>query len=225
MVTGGNRGIGFEVCRQLAQKGLRVVLTSRVTKDGEPAARRLREEEDLDVEYARLDVSSERSIRECADLLRDQDVHVDALINNAAICPSGTVLELEAQTMVEGLRTNLLGPFWICRAFVPRMLQAGYGRVVNVSSGWGAFAQGLGGPVAYSVPKAALNALTVSLANEVRGDIKVNAVCPGWVRTRMGGAEATRTVERGAETIVWLATLPTRGPNGGFFRDKKRIDW
>jgi NAD(P)-dependent dehydrogenase (short-subunit alcohol dehydrogenase family) len=97
--------------------------------------------------------------------------------------------------------------------------------VVNVSSGDGSFREGLEGPAAYSVSKAALNALTVKLATEVRGDVKVNAVCPGWVRTRMGGAGARRSVEKGAETVVWLATLPAHGPNGGFFRDRKRIPW
>ena len=97
--------------------------------------------------------------------------------------------------------------------------------MVNVSSGWGSFADQLGGPVGYSATKAALNALTVKLAQELIGDLKVNAVCPGWVRTRMGGAGATRTVEKGAETIVWLATLKADGPNGGFFRDKQSISW
>ena len=135
------------------------------------------------------------------------------------------MLDIEDETIEVALRTNLAGPFWLARAFVPAMVRAGYGRVVNVSSGWGSFAGQLGGPVGYSVTKAALNALTVKLAQEVSGDLKVNAVCPGWVRTRMGGAGATRTVEKGAETIVWLATLKADGPNGGFFRDKQSISW
>jgi NAD(P)-dependent dehydrogenase (short-subunit alcohol dehydrogenase family) len=105
------------------------------------------------------------------------------------------------------------------------MVKRGYGRVVNVSSGYGAFAEGLEGPAPYSVAKAALNALTMKLAREVKGDVKVNAACPGWVRTRMGGPQANSSPEEGADTIVWLATLPARGPNGGFFRRRKQIPW
>jgi NAD(P)-dependent dehydrogenase (short-subunit alcohol dehydrogenase family) len=105
------------------------------------------------------------------------------------------------------------------------MIERGYGRVVNVSSGAGSFAEGLEGPPAYAVSKAALNALTVRLATETRGDVKVNAACPGWVRTRMGGSGAPRSVEEGADTIVWLATLGPDGPTGGFFRDRQPIEW
>ena len=225
LVTGGNRGIGFEVCRQLAQRSLRVILTSRNAKHGEAATRVLRDEENLDVHYVEMDVSSERSVQRCAAQLLENGVHVDVLVNNAAVCPSGSVLHVERPTIEEALHVNLLGPLWTSQVWVPAMLHEGYGRVVNVSSGWGAFGEGMGGPVAYSVPKAALNALTVKLATEVSGDINVNAVCPGWVRTRMGGANATLSVETGADTIVWLATLPTGGPNGGFFRDRSRIAW
>jgi NAD(P)-dependent dehydrogenase (short-subunit alcohol dehydrogenase family) len=105
------------------------------------------------------------------------------------------------------------------------MLERGYGRIVNVSSGWGSFAEGLEGPASYSVTKAALNALTVSLARTLRGDVKVNSCCPGWVRTRMGGREADLSPAEGADTIVWLATLPPEGPSGGFFRARQRIAW
>jgi NAD(P)-dependent dehydrogenase (short-subunit alcohol dehydrogenase family) len=108
---------------------------------------------------------------------------------------------------------------------MPATLEAGYGRVVNVSSGYGSFGEGLEGRAAYSLSKAALDALTLKLAAEVRGDVKVNAACPGWVRTRMGGSGTRRSVEKGAETIVWLATLPAGGRNGGFFRDRRRIPW
>ena len=225
LVTGGNRGIGYEVCRQLARQGLRVILTSRNADHGERATRVLCDEEKLDVRSAQMDVSSERSVRQCAAQLGGDGVHVDVLVNNAAVCPSSSVLHIEGAKMDEALHTNLLGPLWTCQAWVPAMLREGYGRVVNVSSGWGAFSEGMGGPVAYSVPKAALNALTVKLATEVRGDVNVNAACPGWVRTRMGGPGATRSVEEGADTIVWLATLPAGGPNGKFFRDRSQISW
>jgi NAD(P)-dependent dehydrogenase (short-subunit alcohol dehydrogenase family) len=122
------------------------------------------------------------------------------------------------------LEVNTLGPFRTCRAFVPMMLQRGYGRVVNISSGGGSFGEGLG-PAAYAVSKVALNALTVKVSQAVRGDVKVNAMCPGWVRTDMGGSGAPRSTEEAADMLVWLATLSEDGPNGGFFRDRKPIPW
>lgn len=225
LVTGGNRGIGREVCRQLSQQGLRVVLTSRCIMDGEEAARDLRAAHSVDVCAAELDVSQAESVARCAVELAEREIVVDVVVNNAAICPNGGVLDVDDATVEAALRTNLGGPFWVARTFVPAMLRAGYGRVVNVSSVWGSFDGNLGGPVGYSLTKAALNALTVKLAQEVSGDVKVNAACPGWVRTRMGGDGAPRSVEQGAETIVWLATLPRDGPTGGFFRDKQPIPW
>ena len=225
LVTGGNRGIGKEVCRQLAQCDIRVVLASRDLRAGEEAAGELRDGGHEPLTVITLDVSSQESIMACAMELSRRGIDIDVLVNNAAVCPDSGVLDIEDETIEVALRTNLAGPFWLARAFVPAMVRAGYGRVVNVSSGWGSFAGQLGGPVGYSVTKAALNALTVKLAQEVSGDLKVNAVCPGWVRTRMGGAGATRTVEKGAETILWLATLNADGPTGGFFRDKQSIPW
>ena len=225
LVTGGNRGIGREVCRQLSRQGLRVVLTSRRIAEGEEVAGELRAAGRADVVVAELDVSQAVSVTRCAAELAERDIVIDVVVNNAAICPDGGVLDIDDGTVEAALRTNLGGPFWTARAFVPAMVRAGYGRVVNVSSGWGSFAGNLGGPVGYSLTKAALNALTVKLAGEVSGDVKVNAACPGWVRTRMGGAGAPRSVAQGAETIVWLATLPPDGPTGGFFRDKRPIPW
>jgi NAD(P)-dependent dehydrogenase (short-subunit alcohol dehydrogenase family) len=224
LVTGANRGIGFEVCRQLGRLGLRVVLTARDREAGRGAAESLRAE-GLDVRFELLDVCRERSVAACAARLRRDGVRVDVLVNNAGVYPGGGVIGADAAAFRVALDSNLLGAVWACRAFVPAMLEAGYGRVVNVSSGDGSFGEGLAGPAAYCLSKAALDALTVKLAAEVKGDVKVNAVCPGWVRTRMGGAQARRSVEKGAETIVWLATLPARGPNGGFFRDHRRIPW
>ncbi|MCI0570763.1 MAG: SDR family oxidoreductase [Myxococcaceae bacterium] len=224
LVTGANRGIGFEVSRQLARAGLRVVLTARDEALGEAACHTLRRE-GLDVLFAPLDVSREDSVKSCASELAHQLVQVDVLVNNAGVYQEGNVLHTSTEVMEETLAVNLLGPWWMCRAFVPGMVHAGYGRVVNVSSGAGAFSGGLPGPAAYAVTKAALNALTLKLASEVPDHVKVNAVFPGWVRTRMGGEAAPRSVEEGADTVVWLAMLPEDGPTGGFFRDRRPIPW
>ena len=224
LVTGGNRGIGFEVCRELARIGMAVVLTARDPGAGEAAAAKIRKEGG-DVRFELMDVASDASVEACARRLAAAGAPVDVLVNNAAIYPGERLLDPGGDVLRDTMEINFFGAFRACRAFLPGMLARGYGRVVNVSSGSGSFAEGLPGPPAYSVSKSALNALTVKLAGELRGDVKVNSVCPGWVRTRMGGRGAERSVEDGADTIVWLATLPARGPSGGFFRDRKRISW
>jgi NAD(P)-dependent dehydrogenase (short-subunit alcohol dehydrogenase family) len=223
LVTGGNRGIGREVCRQLARKGVRVWLAARDEGAGREAASALGQEGD--VRALRLDVASEPSIREALQALDAAGVAVDVLVNNAGSYPPGGLLRGDLAAFRETMAIHFFGPLLLCRGLVPGMLARGHGRVVNVSSGYGAFAEGLEGPAAYSLSKASLNALTVKLASEVRGDVKVNAACPGWVRTRMGGRGAPVSVEDGADTIVWLATLPASGPNGGFFRRRRRIPW
>jgi NAD(P)-dependent dehydrogenase (short-subunit alcohol dehydrogenase family) len=224
LVTGGNRGIGLEVCRRLAEEGLDVILTARDPVLGQRAARSLAGH-GLKVRFEPLDVAREGAAEALAARLLDAGERVEVLVNNAAVYPAGGVLDAPPGAFTEAVAANFLGPLWTCRAFVPGMLRAGYGRVVNVSSGAGAFSDGLPGPAAYALTKAALNALTLKLAAEVRGDVKVNAVCPGWVRTRMGGRGAPRGVEAGADTVVWLATLPGDGPSGGFFRDREAIEW
>ena len=221
-MTGGNRGIGLEVCRQLARRGLSVVLAARDLKAGREASQRLAQE-GLETRVERLDVSDEDSIRACAHRLEEAGIRVDALVNNAAISAPGEMLT--SRSLEAAMATNFLGAVRMCRAFVPAMEMAGYGRVVNVSSGCGSFAEGLGCLPAYAISKAALNAFTVRLSREVKGDIKVNAACPGWVRTAMGGPEAPRDAGQGADTIVWLATIGADGPTGGFFRDRKSTAW
>ncbi len=219
LVTGGNRGIGLEACRQLAALGLRVVLTARDAKEGRAAA------EKLGVLFQALDVSSDKSMAACAAALRKAGVEIDVLVNNAGVYPQGGALDATEEDLRAGMEVNFWGALRTCRAFMPGMNARGYGRVVNVTSGYGLFSEGLQGPAPYSLSKAALDALTVKLAQEARGDVKVNAVCPGWVRTRMGGAGAPRPVEKGAETLVWLATLPKDGPSGGVFRDQRPLAW
>jgi NAD(P)-dependent dehydrogenase (short-subunit alcohol dehydrogenase family) len=223
LVTGANRGIGLEVSRQLARQGRRVLLAARTLPQGEEAAHQLAQE-GLDVAAERLDVAKRDSIDWLVDRLAARGEWIDVLVNNAGVMPETPLLDPRfEEDLREALKVNFRGAVWTSGAFVPGMVARGYGRVVNVSSGWGSFAEGLEGPPAYAISKAALNALTVKLAQEVRGDVKVNAACPGWVRTDMGGAGATRSVEEGADTIVWLATLPADGPNGGFFRSRRAI--
>ncbi len=224
LVTGANRGIGLEVSRQLGRLGNQVIMTGRNPRALDEAATLLAHE-GIAVHLEVMDVSSLESVEECGRRLEIRGIRIDVLVNNAGIYPSGDLLSVSERTFREAMETNFLGALRTVQAFLPGMLQRNYGRVVNVSSGYGSFAEGMEGPAAYSISKAALNALTLKLASEVRGNVKVNAACPGWVRTRMGGPEASRSVEEGADTIVWLATLPDDGPSGGLFRDRQRIDW
>ena len=224
LVTGANRGIGYEVCRQLGRLGLHVILTGRDAQPAKEAAQQLARE-GISTQPEAMDVSSRTSVEKCAARLSRSKVHVDVLVNNAGTFPPGKLLGMDDQVIRDAMDVNFFGALWTAQVFMPGMLRRNYGRVVNISSGYGSFAEGLEGPPAYSMSKAALNALTVRLSAECRGNVKVNAACPGWVRTRMGGARAPRSVEQGADTIVWLATLPAKGPNGGFFRDRKRIEW
>jgi len=229
VVTGANRGIGLGIARQLARRGdIQVVLTSRDEAKGRAAANQLRGE-GLEVDFHALDVTSERSVKTFAGWLEIACKRCDILVNNAGVMldPRGSrVLNSKAATYRETLETNLIGPLLLAQALVPLMKRNGYGRIVNVSSGQGQLSDmGVGTP-AYRVSKTALNALTRVLAAELKGSgILVNSMCPGWVRTDMGGAGAPRAVEQGADTAVWLATLPDDGPSGGLYRDRKPIPW
>jgi NAD(P)-dependent dehydrogenase (short-subunit alcohol dehydrogenase family) len=232
LVTGSNRGIGFEIAKQLALKKIQVVLTSRNPTNGEAALRKLTRDGTKKVVFMQLDVSNQVSVDGLSNEVEKTFGRLDMLVNNAAILidrddvvASNADLEIVKAT----LETNLIGAWRMCKAFIPLMKKNGYGRIVNVSSGAGQFeymATSGGYWPAYSVSKTSLNALTVMLASELRGtNILVNAVCPGWVRTDMGGSNAPRSVEEGAATPVWLATLPDGGPTGQNYYDKKQISW
>jgi NAD(P)-dependent dehydrogenase (short-subunit alcohol dehydrogenase family) len=232
LVTGSNRGIGFEIAKQLALKKIQVVLTSRNPTNGEAALRKLTRDGVKKVVFMQLDVSNQVSVENLSNEVEKTFGRLDILVNNAAIlidredvAASNADLEIVKTT----LETNLIGAWRMCKAFIPLMKKNGYGRIVNVSSGAGQFeymATSGGYWPAYSVSKASLNALTVMLASELRGtNILVNAVCPGWVRTDMGGSNAPRSIEEGAVTPVWLATLPDGGPTGQNYYDKKQISW
>jgi NAD(P)-dependent dehydrogenase (short-subunit alcohol dehydrogenase family) len=223
LVTGANRGLGFEVARRLLRLGHRVLLGARDLQLGVEAARALASEGD--VRAVALDVASPGSIVSALDGVASDGCDVDVLVNNAGVYPHGGVLDASDAAWNDAIAANFTGPLSLARLLVPAMIARGFGRVVNVSSGFGSFGEGLSGPAPYAVTKAALDALTKKLAQEVRGDVKVNACCPGWCRTRMGGAAASRSVAEGADVIVWLATLAADGPNGGFFRDRKPIPW
>ena len=229
VVTGGNRGIGLEICRQLGRRGgIRVFLTARNETKGNAAAKKLRDE-GLEIEFYPLDVTIEQSVNTFAGWLEGTCKRCDILVNNAGIVadPRGSrLLDSRPVTYRQTLDTNVFGPLLLSQALVPLMKNNRYGRIVNVSSGQGQLSDmGVGTP-AYRVSKTALNALTCVLAAELKGSgILVNSMCPGWVRTDMGGPGALRTVQQGADTAVWLATLPDDGPTGGFFRDRKPIAW
>ena len=224
LVTGGNRGIGLAVCQALGELGTVVIVASRERRAGERAVADLRSKGTI-AHGVEIDLTRAETISQAMHELDHAGIHVDILVNNAGVYPEGGVFEVDEAKLRNAMDVHFFGPFTLSVALATRMRKKRYGRIVNVSSGYGSFADSLAGPAAYSLSKAALNALTVKLADEVTGDIKVNAVCPGWVRTRMGGASASRSPEEAASTIVWAATLPQNGPTGGFFRDRRSIPW
>jgi NAD(P)-dependent dehydrogenase (short-subunit alcohol dehydrogenase family) len=255
LVTGGNRGLGLETCRQLGRLGLKVLLSARDIAEGAKATAALHSE-GLDVTFEPLDVTSQESIDNLADRLGRQGLRLAALVNNAGIALDG----FDATVAERTLGVNFFGAMHVTERLLPLMEQPG--RIVMVSSGAGEL-EGLSPEIrrrlepppskeelvallrsfiddvrsgeyarkgwpgsAYRVSKLGLNALTRLLAEELRErHLLVNAVCPGWVRTRMGGTRAPRGVEEGADTLVWAATLPPDGPTGGFFRDRRAIPW
>jgi NAD(P)-dependent dehydrogenase (short-subunit alcohol dehydrogenase family) len=228
VVTGGNKGIGFEICRQLARKGINVVLTARNAARGQKAANTL-QAEGLNVVFHALDVTDAASIQALAQSIQQTYRRCDILVNNAGILINGdgmSVMGEPADVVRETVETNVYGPMQLMQALIPAMKQQRYGRVVNLSSGLGQLTDMGDGYPAYRLSKTALNALTCMFAAATEGsNVLVNAACPGWVRTDMGGSSATSSVEQGADTAVWLATLPDSGPSGKLFRNRRRVAW
>ena len=231
LVSGANRGIGLEIVRQLSRLGVVAVLGSRDLAKGRDAADKLLTE-GLEVPVVALDVgdaaSPGRALAEVQKLLGRCDI----LVNNAGVLLDGpggfdsSLFDLTDTTARITYETNVLGPLHLIQACAPLMREQGYGRIVNISSGAGQLSDMGKGFPAYRMSKVALNALTRVTANELSShNIKVNAVCPGWVQTDMGGPNATRSVAEGASGAVWAATLPDNGPSGGFFRDGKPLPW
>jgi NAD(P)-dependent dehydrogenase (short-subunit alcohol dehydrogenase family) len=226
VVTGANRGIGLEVCRQLAGRGYTVVLGSRDAAKGAEAAATIASAGR--VIARQVDVTDAGSIERLRDWLGERFGRLDVLVNNAAINYDNDqrAATVDLGSVDETLDTNLLGAWRATQLLLPLIRRGAHGRIVNVSSEAGSLAAlEHGGAPAYAVSKAALNAFTRILAAELRGSgILVNAVCPGWVATDMGGAGG-RPVAEGAASVVWAATLPDDGPTNGFFRDGRPIGW
>jgi NAD(P)-dependent dehydrogenase (short-subunit alcohol dehydrogenase family) len=232
VVTGANRGLGLETCRQLAQLGIQVVLTSRSEDKGRAAVEQLGKA-GVEVRYHALDVTDPAEVTALADFVEQEYGQLDILVNCAGVFsdphdPShpevSSIFTAEIDTIRTSLETNTYGALRVARALIP--LMKGRGAVVNVSSGMGQLSDMNGCCPAYRLSKVALNAVTRILADEIKDtQIKINSVCPGWVRTDMGGPNAELSVEQGAKGIVWAACLREDGPSGGFFRHGKPIPW
>ena len=224
LVTGGNRGIGLEVCRQLAERGHSVLLTAR---SADAAAAAARAAGVWRTEPLQLDVTDPASIAAAVRQVAKRYGRLDVMVNNAAITYDTWQRAVDADLAVvrEAAETNLYGPWLMVQQFLPLLRASEHPRIVNVSSEAASLASMGGGTPAYTASKVALNALTRMLAAELRRDhVLVNAVCPGWVATDMGG-RGGRPVEEGAASVVWAATLPDSGPTGGFFRDGQPLPW
>jgi NAD(P)-dependent dehydrogenase (short-subunit alcohol dehydrogenase family) len=217
LVSGASRGIGAEIARELARdNGFLVYAGARDVNDVDGME---------GIEPIHLDVTDQASVDAVRDRIAAESGRLDSLINNAGVYgePTGAA-DYPLDDAHEVLEVNTFGPWRLIEAFLPLLRESSDPRIVNVSSGAGQLSDMNGGRAAYRVSKAGLNALTRTLASDERW-VKVNTMCPGWVRTDMGGSSATRSVEEGADTAVWLATLPGDGPTGGFFRDRKPIPW
>jgi NAD(P)-dependent dehydrogenase (short-subunit alcohol dehydrogenase family) len=231
IVTGAYRGLGFETCRQLAKLGFQVLLSARREPEGLAAAAKL-SAEGHPVLFQPLDVNDEASRLALRDRIRDELGRLDVLINNAGIFPdpppsnpASSILHADLEPIRRAFETNTLAALRLCQLLIP--LMGGEGRVVNLSSGMGQLSDMNGFCPAYRLSKTALNAVTRIFADELGADsgIKINSVCPGWVRTEMGGEHAHLSIDEGVKGILWAATLAADGPSGGFFRHGEPIPW
>lgn len=226
LITGANKGIGHEVARQLVAEGFHVFVGARNAKAGRKAAKEIAKESG-NATFLEIDVADNDIVMTAAHEFSNAEDHLDVLVNNAGIVVDGddAILEISDELLRETLETNALGALRVTRAFAPLLRKSKAPRVINVSSGSGQLAGGADGwAPAYSISKTALNGVTVQLASALP-KFAVNSVCPGWVRTDMGGENASRSVEQGADTIVWLATEAPQDLTGKFLRDRKEIPW
>ncbi len=230
LVTGGNKGIGHEICRQLARRGARVFLGARDAGRGEAAVAQINKENpSASVEFLLLDVASTASIDEAAAALGARIQSLDVLINNAGVLADrdGTILATDLALLRHTLETNALGPLYLTQKLVPLLSAASGGaRIINVSSGLGQLHDMADEYPSYSISKTALNAITLQFADALKSrNIAVNTISPGWVRTEMGGDGASLSVEEGADTPVWLATEAPLSLTGQFLRARQPIPW
>jgi NAD(P)-dependent dehydrogenase (short-subunit alcohol dehydrogenase family) len=226
LVTGANKGIGYEIARQLGEKGYHVLVGARKADAGKQAAAAL-QQEGASAEFIKIDVSDRTSIEDAARTVGAKFDHLDALVNNAAIMEDQkNITEAPDDVFLRTLTTNSLGPLRVTQAFLPLLTKSSRASVVNMSSGLGQLSDMGDTYPAYSISKTALNAVTRQFAAALHEKgISVNSVCPGWVKTDMGGANAPRTVQQGADTVTWLATEAPRDLTGQFLRDRKVIPW
>jgi len=235
LITGGNKGLGFEIGRQLGKLGMTILLGARDKKRGQAAADKLKTE-GIDAHLLIIDVTHEPSADRAAEFIEQEYGRLDILVNNAGIMEEKTFKPstIAHDILHDVFDTNFFGVVTVTQAMLPVLKKSDAGRVVNISSSLGSLTLQAdpAGPfgdfkfLGYDASKAALNAATIHFAHELRDTpIKVNSACPGWVKTDLGGAEAPGTVEQGADTPVWLATLPADGPSGGFFNSRKPVPW
>jgi len=228
IVTGANRGIGFESCRQLAQLGIQTILTSRSESLGQDAAKVL-QQEGLPVTAYPMDITDLDSIIALAKFVDQSFGGCDILINNAGVYLDKTgdnvdPMLVDIEIMRQSMETNAFGMMRVMQQLIP--LMNGCGNVVNVGSIMGQLSEMTARHPAYRTSKTAVTALTLIFADRLKNtEIRVNAVCPGWTQTEMGGDNAPRTVQQAVQTIIWLATLPPDGPTGGFFQDHRSLHW
>ncbi|WP_409302356.1 SDR family NAD(P)-dependent oxidoreductase [Peribacillus sp. SCS-155] len=227
LITGGNRGIGYELVKQLASKGFKVILSGRDSEKCYEVVQKLKES-NMDVSFVVMNVDNQESISQAALTVNEQYGRLDILINNAGVYldKNEKLTAMDPSILEKTMTTNFFGTYNVIRSFIHFMEKQGYGRIINVSSEYGAMSEmSYPGGGAYKLSKFVLNGLTRLIAAEITDDIKINAVDPGWVSTDMGGPSAPITAEQAARSILWLATIGPEGPNGGFFRDGKQIRW
>lgn len=229
LVTGGNRGIGFEIVKGMLSKGYKVLMGCRDEESGLEAKKEL---VGGDLHVIEMPLDNETAIVDA--FVRAEAVFgpIDILINNAGVLDDTPWQEVTAESLAKSMQVNVYAPLTLIQQTLPQMIERGFGRIINVSSSYGSFEEELKGPFSYAISKAAVNALTVKMAAAVDEaangeplDVTVNSMTPGWVHTRVGGSDAPKTPEEGADTAIWLATMEEGGPHGQFLKDRKSIDW
>jgi len=234
VVTGANKGIGLEICKQLLQNDFYVILTARTERKGQDAISLL-STISSDIEFFKLDVTRQEDVSALSQYISEKFTHCDVLINNAGIFPDPrddpdnnwpSILTADIKHIQQGIECNSYGTLRMCQALIPLMQKNNYGRIVNISSGMGQLSDMNGGCPGYRISKTAVNVITRIIADELQNtNILINSMCPGWVKTDMGGPGATRELAEGADTAIWLSMLDDNNPGGLFYRDRQVIPW